>query len=940
MASRWSSEFIVAEHRDLQASAMAVDWTGVYVLLAGRRFLGIKNLDDPTDTLRKFPRQSKYEVGTAEWNPNAPHRDLCAISSNQIVEVLSLSNGNLNQVHQLKWHTRVVTDINWHRFNPDLLATCSIDTFTHIWDLRDPARPAISLSSVAGATQVRWNRLSRYLLATAHNGDIRLWDQRKGTAPVQYITAHLANIHGLDWSLNHENQLATSSQDCTVKFFDTTNPRRAENIITATAPVWRARYTPFGEGLLMVVVPPMRRGENSLLLWNLSNPTTPVHTFVGHTDIVLEFEWRKHKDESLDYQLITWSKDQTLRIWQIEPFLQKLCGHDPEGDTANTGDVLPNGNVIDGSNVAVEAVVESEVVLDNGSSTISVSEESTSEVETHIPSPTQSTATQPKTLQQEFSLINVNIRNITFEKMDVANRTCTVKAVVGNFAVVLNINFPPNYPYNACPSFQFAQGTSVDTVIKTKLHKVLKQTSQQRVHKNRSCLEPCLRQLVVALEQLSNSEEDKTLLRHQVSPVSFLDHSTTYTSFQDAFIPFPRTSGAKFCNVGMLVCFCRSTSLRRLSTRPEATTPRSLSALAAYPDTSISISSYYFHDRANGVQSRSRGVGRGLTRGSPSRTTKGVVIVYDVSSLFYVQRELAEKYVFDWRDVPSMCLRNSSIAVNVGRKDLVQAWTLAALAASPHTQSPVDLDEDFPWAVHPFAKEMVQSLIAHYAQQRDIQMAAMLCCAFGSRTENQDGYKAKQLSKSANISPGGSPYHTIHQVDTSLEGWNFSILKQNRSNSWSESLDDCRLSANIVEHFPIDADADRCIKLDESNVWLYDEYKRAYAEILHRWNLLDARAQVLKYMSTPPEPHRGIEIKSDCQYCHEPGQDAYCTTCKKPSLQCIICHISIKGSSNFCLVCGHGGHTNHMKSWFETESACPTGCGCHCLDETASILEL
>lgn len=46
----------------------------------------------------------------------------------------------------------------------------------------------------------------------------------------------------------------------------------------------------------MVVVPPMRRGENSLLLWNLSNPSAPVHTFVGHTDTVLEFDWRKHTD--------------------------------------------------------------------------------------------------------------------------------------------------------------------------------------------------------------------------------------------------------------------------------------------------------------------------------------------------------------------------------------------------------------------------------------------------------------------------------------------------------------------------------------------------------------------------------------------------------------------------------------------------------------------
>lgn len=35
--------------------------------------------------------------------------------------------------------------------------------------------------------------------------------------------------------------------------------------------------------------------------------------------------------------------------------------------------------------------------------------------------------------------------------------------------------------------------------------------------------------------------------------------------------------------------------------------------------------------------------------------------------------------------------------------------------------------------------------------------------------------------------------------------------------------------------------------MDDSTSWLYDEYKRAYAEILHRWHLLDARAQV-KYL--------------------------------------------------------------------------------------------
>uniref|UniRef100_A0A1B6EDS3 RWD domain-containing protein n=1 Tax=Clastoptera arizonana TaxID=38151 RepID=A0A1B6EDS3_9HEMI len=929
MATRWSSEYSVAEHRDLQASAMAVDWTGVHVLLAGRRYVGLKNLNDHNDILKKFPRQSKYDVGTAEWNPNPPNRDLVAITSNQKVEVLSLNNGDLSMKHLLSWHTRVVTDINWHRFHPELLSSCSIDTFTHIWDLRDTTKPAISFSSVVGASQVCWNRLSPYLLATAHNGDIRLWDQRKGSAPVQYITAHLANIHGLDWSINNENQLVTSSQDGTVKFFDTTNPRRAENIISAPAPVWRARYTPFGDGLVMVLVPPMKRGENSLLLWNLANTSAPVHTFVGHTDVILEFEWRKHKEETSDFQLITWSKDQTLRIWQIDPFLQKLCGHDPEGEISSTTECL--------NNTAIEEV-ENEIILGNDSTTLS--EESLSETETTLSSPSQRQAIQPKTLQQEFSLINMNIRSITFDKMDIVKRSCTVKAAVNGNIVVLNINFPPSYPYGASPTFQFVQGTSVDNAAKTKLTKVIKHTAQQRVHKNRSCLEPCLRQLVVTLEQLATNEEDKAQQHHhQVSPVSLLDRSTLYTSFQDAFIPFPRTSGAKFCNVGMLVCFCRSTSFRRLPTRPEAHTPRSLSALATYPDPALTISSYYFHDRTNVVQSRSRNVGRGLAR-SPGRS-KGIVVVYDASSLFLLSRELAEKYVFDWRDVPGMCHHNSAVAASIGRKDLVQAWTLAALAATPSTQSISDLDEEFPWGIHPFAKDLIQSLISHYAQHCDIQMAAMLCCAFGSRPEHQDGFKLKVLSKSANITPGGSPYHTIHQVDTSLEGgWNFSILKQNRSNSWSESLDDCRLSNNIVEHFPIDTEANHLLKLDEINTPLYDEYKRAYAEILHRWHLLDARVQVLKYMATVPEPHRGIEINTECQHCRKPGQDAFCTSCGKPCLQCVICHISVRGSANFCLVCGHGGHMTHMQQWFKKENVCPSGCGCHCLIETANVLEL
>ena len=60
---------------------------------------------------------------------------------------------------------------------------------------------------------------------------------------MQYIAAHLHKIHGLDWSVSQDHQLATSSQDCTVKFFDINNPRTVENALKTACPVWRARYT-------------------------------------------------------------------------------------------------------------------------------------------------------------------------------------------------------------------------------------------------------------------------------------------------------------------------------------------------------------------------------------------------------------------------------------------------------------------------------------------------------------------------------------------------------------------------------------------------------------------------------------------------------------------------------------------------------------------------
>ncbi|XP_033209971.1 GATOR complex protein WDR59 isoform X1 [Belonocnema kinseyi] len=970
MSKRWGSNYVVTEHRDLQANTMAVDATGNFVLLAGRRCFAIKQLDDVSDSLKKFHRQSKYEVSSAEWNPTASNSHLCAISSNTRVEILCFTGGggyDLQTVHSLRAHTRVVSDLNWHPSEPDLLASCSIDTFIHIWDIRDQRKPSLSLSAVAGASQVQWNVLSPHMLATAHDGDVKIWDQRKGNSPVQYIAAHLTKIHGLDWCPFQQNQLATSSQDCTVKVFDIGNPRRAESILTTNSPVWRARYTPFGEGLVTIVVPQLRRGENSLLLWNTANLSSPIYTFVGHTDVVLEFQWRQQKNENSEYELITWSKDQCLRIFKIDPFLKKLCGHDMEDGASVYTQYSEDNNLRSLQSVQQLQLHESQNESDLNyatkmdGSTIN-HDLNISDQDKEVPSPTQ-----PKTLQQEFSLINMNIPNIEVNAMDAVERSCTVTACNKNYNVILKVNFPGNYPYSAQPTFQFCPGTTIDNNIKVKLLKVLKQTAQQRVRKNRSCLEPCLRQLITTLDQMciKDEPENNRLGYHMQRNANFLGSTNICTNYQDAYIPFPRTSGAKFSGVGVLVCFGRSPYARRTSVKPEGATPRALSALGAsvrsggnfmqiYPNSyvqstdNISISSFYFQDRnvSRRIQNSNKPQSKPCHKNHHSMVT-----IYDASSLFFVSKELAEKYIINITNIPAMCHYNANVAAALERPDLVQAWYLAALVISQPSSnaiqsSPQTSDIEVTWPLHPFGQNLIHSLIEHYAKQSDIQMAGMLSCAFSYRSENADLNQGRMISKSVNVSrlftgkrwpkPGGSPYHTIHPADTTLEGWNFQTLKQNRSNSWSETLDDLKGIQDTFGEFGRNGRL-----LDEKNMALYDGYKKAYAEVLHRWKLLDARAQVLKHVSTSQtDTYKSIEYQSECALCGKTCKGPQCSNCKRLTFQCAICHISVRGPSNFCIVCGHGGHTQHLAAWFDTETLCPTGCGCFCLQESIIFLKM
>ncbi|XP_054856690.1 GATOR complex protein WDR59 isoform X2 [Eublepharis macularius] len=945
---------------------MSVDCLGQHAVLSGRRFLYIVNLDVPAEGHRKISRQSKWDIGAVQWNPHDSHAHYFAASSNQRVDLYKWKDGHGEAGTSLQGHTRVISDLDWAVFEPDLLVTSSVDTYIYIWDIKDSRKPTVSLSAVAGASQVKWNKKNANCLATSHDGDVRIWDKRKPGTAVEYLAAHLSKIHGLDWHPDNENILATSSQDNSVRFWDYRQPRKYLNILPCQVPVWKARYTPFSNGLVTVMVPQLRR-ENSLLLWNIFDLNTPVHTFVGHDDVVLEFQWRKQKEGSKDYQLVTWSRDQTLRMWRVDCQLQRLCSND-----------LLDGveELIDGISLLPEPdkplpVQDSEPQQNSNYG----EEEALREESPHslLVGKKLDQLGLPQTLQQEFSLINVQIRNVNME-MDAVNRSCTVSVHCSNHRVKMLVMFPAQYPNNAAPSFQFVNQTTIPSTMKVKLLKILKDTSMQKVKRNQCCLEPCLRQLVSCLESVVNQEDNNSsnpyALPNSVTPPlpTFPRVSNAYGSYQDSNIPFPRTSGARFCGAGYLVYFTRPMTMHR-AVSPTEPTPRSLSALSAYhnglitpmkmrtetpgklilyggsPTRSekeqVSISSFYYKERKSRRWKSKR---EGTDTSNRPIKAAGKVIIQDISCLLPVHKSLGEMYILNVADIQETCQKNAASAVTVGRRDLLQVWSLATVATDICLGPNSDPDLETPWAQHPFGRQLLESLVAHYCQLHDVQTLAMLCSVFEAQSRPQGAPIPSGLFPPRSSSHSRYPSFTssgscssMSDPGLSTSSWNLASKEVDHTAAWCESSPDDFRFGNLVYADHRDREKDQHDRnkrlLDPANTQQFDDFKKCYGEILYRWGLREKRAEVLKFVSCPPEPHKGIEFGVYCSHCRSEVRGIQCAFCKGFAFQCAICHVAVRGSSNFCLTCGHGGHTSHMMEWFRTQEVCPTGCGCHCLLE-------
>ncbi|KAK3394261.1 hypothetical protein B0H63DRAFT_426202 [Podospora didyma] len=332
-------------HVDGLVGSATISPSGRDVALASPEGLTIIDLDSPWSPPRRLSSHGlPWLVVDVQWSPFAARDYWVASTANHRCLVWNLnlrddsSSGAIE--HSLQAHTRAITDINFSAHHPDSLATCAVDGYVHCWDLRRPRQPVLTFCDwFAGATQVKYNRQDPHILASSHDRWLHIWDDRKTVEPLRTISAHTSKIYGVDWNRTRSTGIVTCSLDKSIKFWDYgKGDELPERVIRTDFPVWRARHTPFGWGLLAM---PQNEPGNLYLYDRRSAPDVPIDgtvepvaVFPGHGNHkVKEFLWRNRGGVSSDgmdnreFQLVSWGEDNLLRLQKAEPKFLESVGY-------------------------------------------------------------------------------------------------------------------------------------------------------------------------------------------------------------------------------------------------------------------------------------------------------------------------------------------------------------------------------------------------------------------------------------------------------------------------------------------------------------------------------------------------------------------------------------------------------------------------------------
>ncbi|KAI8334412.1 WD40-repeat-containing domain protein [Chlamydoabsidia padenii] len=280
----------------------------------------------------------------------------------------------------------------------------------------------------------------------------------------------------------------------------------------------------------------------------------------------------------------------------------------------------------------------------------------------------------------------------------------------------------------------------------------------------------------------------------------------------------------------------------------------------------------------------------------------------------------AENYDISGKDVFEACEKNSQLAWKMGSYRTSQTWKIVALLfqSAPMLEEDEQGDKDDEQKL----QEQMSRDFFHESDTDDEDNEDDMDSAEDEDDEEEDD----DDDDNTNIS------ESSFQTPTDAEVWP----------TWQHD----NVVMELLDYYTEQCDVQMCVSLYlvlQKYIRVSDErlenWFDSYIDLLHRFKLWSAATAIINACKIPRIQERNqmaTTINIACSNCFKlvlgTSQGAWaCDKCHRLLNPCSICNQTVKGLYVWCQGCNHGGHLEHMRSWFSKEKQCPTGCGHNCV---------
>ena len=284
-------------------------------------------------------------------------------------------------------------------------------------------------------------------------------------------------------------------------------------------------------------------------------------------------------------------------------------------------------------------------------------------------------------------------------------------------------------------------------------------------------------------------------------------------------------------------------------------------------------------------------------------------------------RHLAGGYRVSGAPVGELCAHNATVAAAVGEAQLAQAWeALHFVLSAMIPEVPIGSGCESASAAATAAAAAAAAAAEGAAATPRANGSAASVAGVG-----MDG------SSHGNNGPVGMVVATAPTDDAEYERARQTLLE-------------CvaPMVASMLEHHAERGDAQTCVILartlqqalpELASPSVVQRWTLGYVEQLHRLQLFSLANEVIKHS----EDERVSQLSQRSTTVNVGGGGSSASLGKPPRATCSVCHLPVRGLYVWCQGCGHGGHADHLRQWFEGALECPTGCGHICQLRESSV---